>query len=217
MKPKFAIMLIALAALMAAGLPCFAQGYYPTPAMGGAPAYAPGAMPVAAYVPQGVPAGYYEPAPLPSDAAADGLMVPADGVVEGAGEDRAVDYGCPAPVRSWVSAEAVCWWTKGKHLPPLVTTSPDGTAQANAGVLPGATVLFGGGAVDDDARSGLRLTAGRWMDGNYDVSIFGRFLALDNETAGFQQSSNGPPILARPPLGSDALGLAAPRLALVVR
>ena len=211
MKPKFAILPIALAALVTAGVSCFAQGYYPGPGMGVPPGfsggppmayqgqpYAPaGYMPAAAYVAQGQPGGYYEPAALPADQAVTGMAVTGDGIAEDVGLECG-DSGCPAPVRSWVSAEVLCWWTKGKHLPPLVTTSPDGTLQANAGVLPGATTVFGGGAVDDGARSGLRLTVGRWMDGNYDVSIFGRFLTLDNETVGFQQFSNGSPILARP-------------------
>ena len=43
----------------------------------------------------------------------------------------------------WGSAEFLLWWSKGSVTPPLVTTSPSGTAQADAGVLPDADVLFG--------------------------------------------------------------------------
>src|SRR5437879_6554752 len=50
----------------------------------------------------------------------------------------------PVPARAagwrvWVSADFAVAWVKGKPLPPLVTTSPPGTAQAEAGVLGLAT------------------------------------------------------------------------------
>ena len=42
-----------------------------------------------------------------------------------------------------VATEYIEWWVNGSHTPALVTTSPDGTPQNQAGVLPAATVLFG--------------------------------------------------------------------------
>ena len=35
--------------------------------------------------------------------------------------------GVTLPHDDWVRAEALLWWTKGSHIPPLLTTSPDGT------------------------------------------------------------------------------------------
>src|SRR5262245_32394939 len=37
--------------------------------------------------------------------------------------------------RFWVSGEYLLWWTRGVHLPALVTTSPQGTPASDAGVL----------------------------------------------------------------------------------
>lgn len=55
------------------------------------------------------------------------------------------------PSHGWVHAEYLLWWQSGMNLPLLVTTSPAGTARAAAGVLPGATVLYGG---NNDALDG---------------------------------------------------------------
>jgi hypothetical protein len=86
------------------------------------------------------------------------------------------------------------------RLPPLVTTSPQGTAQANAGVLgqPGTSVLFGASNVNDDARFGLRFGAGWWFDCDRCFGIEAGFMWLDGDSTGFAASSSGNPILARP-------------------
>ncbi len=69
------------------------------------------------------------------------------------------------PSHGWVHAEYLLWWQSGMNLPPLVTTSPAGTARATAGVLPGATVLYGGNNdVLDGTRSGGRIRFGTWFD-----------------------------------------------------
>ena len=39
------------------------------------------------------------------------------------------------PTDGWVSLEALNWWQDGMRLPPLVTTSQNGTARGDAGVL----------------------------------------------------------------------------------
>src|SRR5260370_41905692 len=63
----------------------------------------------------------------------------------------------PAPADAgqfWVEMEYLAWSVKGDRLPPLVTTSPAGTPQAQAGILgpPSTTVLFG----DSSVNGGLR-------------------------------------------------------------
>ncbi len=49
------------------------------------------------------------------------------------------------------------WWTNGTELPPLVTTSPNGTNAALAGVLGavGTNVLLGAETIGNDMRSGV--------------------------------------------------------------
>jgi hypothetical protein len=102
--------------------------------------------------------------------------------------------------RLWVTGEYLSWWVNGNRLPPLVTTSPAGTAAAAAGVLgmPGAAVLFGGTDVNDKARSGGRLTAGYWLDCEQKCGIEASFFMLDSQSHGFAAGSSGDPILARP-------------------
>src|SRR6056297_3074011 len=53
------------------------------------------------------------------------------------------------PPHYWVTAESLLWFGKGRTMPALVTTSPAGTPQVDAGVLgrPGTQVLFGDGQV----------------------------------------------------------------------
>ena len=51
-------------------------------------------------------------------------------------------YSCR---KYWVGVDYLGFWVKGNHIPPLVTTSPLGTPQNQAGVLgqPGTSILFG--------------------------------------------------------------------------
>jgi hypothetical protein len=92
------------------------------------------------------------------------------------------------------------WWLNGNHLPPLVTTSPQGTPQGQAGVLgaPGTAVLFGGSDVNDDAHSGGRITVGGWLGCDQCLGIEGSFFILEDRHTPFFASSSGNPILARP-------------------
>jgi hypothetical protein len=99
-------------------------------------------------------------------------------------------------------AEYLCWWTKGNAIPPLVTTSPDGTLRTMAGVLhtPGFEILFGGENIDDEVRPGGRLTLSRWLDDSSQLAVEGVFLYLgeDGKSGDFAASSLGSRILARP-------------------
>ena len=54
-------------------------------------------------------------------------------------------WGAGADGQFWVSAEYALGWFSGDRLPPLVTTSPPGTARLSAGTLgnPTTTVLLG--------------------------------------------------------------------------
>jgi hypothetical protein len=113
-------------------------------------------------------------------------------------------YANTSPI--WVQAEYLLWRMRGNPLPPLVTTSPDGTPRSEAGVLgaPGTRVLFGGEQVDDDARSGFRTSLGvrlgHWFDVCMDSELQFDYLWLgDGQTSGdFQADSSQYGILARP-------------------
>jgi hypothetical protein len=101
--------------------------------------------------------------------------------------------------RAWVSAEYLIGWFSGDRLPPLVTTSPAGTARINAGVLGGPTAtLFGGEVVNDDIRMGGRIGAGYWFTPERTFGIEAGFLYLESQTTGFSATSDGSRILARP-------------------
>ena len=118
--------------------------------------------------------------------------------------------GCGA-CTSWCSpcwygqVDALIWWTKGNKVPPLVTTSPDGTVQANAGVLgqPGTQVLHGGNGVDGNYRVGVRLQVGRWLDACQMTGVEATWFSVGDgaNTGNFYAQSVGTPlspILARP-------------------
>lgn len=98
------------------------------------------------------------------------------------------------------SAELLLWWAKGSALPPLVTTSPPGTPQAEAGVLgfPGTTVLFGNEQAGTDMQVGGRITLGLWLDEAQNVAVANRFYGLGGADTRFTANSAGDPILARP-------------------
>jgi hypothetical protein len=100
-----------------------------------------------------------------------------------------------------MSADGLLGWVRGNRLPPLVTTSPAGTAQAAAGVLgqPGTTVLFGDSIAGDDTRFGFRLGATAWLDTERGWSVdAGFFYLFDRNNSFTAHSPQGSPILARP-------------------
>lgn len=101
--------------------------------------------------------------------------------------------------RVWLRTEYLMWWTKSAFVPPLVTTSPAGTAYENAGVLgeQGTSVLFGGD-VSTGLRSGARIALGTWLTDCHDVGLEASYMFLGNQAASYSASSDGNPILARP-------------------
>ncbi|HTQ38802.1 MAG TPA: BBP7 family outer membrane beta-barrel protein [Pirellulales bacterium] len=100
----------------------------------------------------------------------------------------------------WVHVDYLALWIQGNHLPPLVTTSPDGTGRSEAGVLPGATILYGNNYVDIGARNGGRVTLGFWFDDENINGLEASWLTVGQPTgaANFFANSSGSPILARP-------------------
>jgi hypothetical protein len=102
--------------------------------------------------------------------------------------------------RFWVSSGAILFWMRGQTPPPLITTSPAGTAVTKAGVLgdPGTTILFGGGSENTGARLGGHFLAGGWLDENRTLGLEADFLFMEDKTMSASFSSNGSVILARP-------------------
>jgi len=102
--------------------------------------------------------------------------------------------------RWWVNAEYLLWFQRGTTLPPLVTTSFQGTTLADAGVLGLSTtsVLYGDQTVGNSSQSGGRLTVGMWLDDCEDAGFGGRGFMLDTQNDRLDASSGTVPILARP-------------------
>ena len=100
----------------------------------------------------------------------------------------------------WISLEALIWWTRDVSTPPLVSTSPVGTAQNLAGVSgPNSSVAFGG---DDQLfgfpQGGFRARLGHWNDVDEVSGFEFEFLGLFNRGDNFFGRSDGSQILARP-------------------
>ncbi|MCC7086798.1 MAG: BBP7 family outer membrane beta-barrel protein [Pirellulales bacterium] len=105
---------------------------------------------------------------------------------------------CPGYCQFYVRGEYLAWWITGDHLPPLVTTSPSATPRGDAGVLgePSTSVLFGNEIVNNDASSGARFVFGMCLSPI--ARLEGEWFGFGSQTASFDQTSSGNPILARP-------------------
>jgi hypothetical protein len=98
----------------------------------------------------------------------------------------------------YARAEYLSWWLRGDSPPPLVTTSTAGTAQSVAGQLgqPNTTILFGGSPINNNQRSGARITLGMYLTPM--TRLEGEWFGLGAVTTTFNSSSDGSTILARP-------------------
>jgi len=110
--------------------------------------------------------------------------------------------------RSWVAVDYLSMWAKGNQVPPLVTTSPLGTPQADVGRLPVSattSILFGDERVDVNQRNGARINIGYWLvDGEF-WGVEAQYFALQPKHTPFHHTSifsdgiqPGDIILARP-------------------
>ena len=87
--------------------------------------------------------------------------------------------------------EFLLWWRDQRVFPALVTTQP------NDGVVPGATVLFGG-PVDESARPGGRLEFGLWLDPCQRTAVGARYLAVADASISPEYTSSDLAFIARP-------------------
>jgi hypothetical protein len=158
-----------------------------------APAVLPPAQPPAASVQAPRPTAPQAQAPAASLQAQDAAAYPSR-------SEAVTEFERSRSLRVWVDAEYLLWWMRGDSLPPLVTTSPPGTPQAQAGVLgaPGTTVLFGGSTESGQALSGGSITLGYWFNDCRTCGIEANFFMLGSQVTNFNAASNGQTILARP-------------------
>ena len=105
--------------------------------------------------------------------------------------------------RLWADLDYLIWNVSGDKLPPLVTTGIP--LQSTAGTLgaPGTSVLFGNTTVNEDWRSGGRITAGYFLDAQQRTSVELSFFDLANATTHFSAGSDGSMVLARPFLDAN--------------
>jgi hypothetical protein len=102
--------------------------------------------------------------------------------------------------RLYLRAEYLLWDVDGMDTPPLVTTSPGGTPRATAGVLgeSGISVLFADGQLNDGTASGVLLGGGFWITPQRSIAIEAEYYQLEEQDDGYNGSSGGEVILARP-------------------
>ena len=108
---------------------------------------------------------------------------------------------CPTTCeRLWFRSEMLTWWLSGASTPALVTTSPDGTIRAEAGVMgfPATQILSGGERFGDEARLGTQVTLGGWIGCSHGLEGYWMYLGEDDSGDYRGTSVAGAPILARP-------------------
>jgi hypothetical protein len=113
---------------------------------------------------------------------------------------------CNTPVafdRFWGSTEYLLWWMKSAPLPvPIVTTGDPsvgfpGLNTAGGIGSPGTRVLYGDSNVNFGAFSGIRLTAGGWIDsyGTYGLEVSGFLLQnMSNTWSDGSNAAGSPPL-----------------------
>jgi Putative beta barrel porin-7 (BBP7) len=102
--------------------------------------------------------------------------------------------------RVWGSADYLLWWVRKAGVPPLVTTgSPDDTFPGLLG-QPHTEILFGNHGIDYGAFSGMRATAGAWVDSDGTLGFEAGGFALERRSVQYSASggANGQIYLAAP-------------------
>lgn len=108
--------------------------------------------------------------------------------------------------RFWAQVDYLYWWQKGSDVPPLVSTSPNGTAIGDSGVLgPGftntatASIRVGNEDLNTSPNSGGRVQFGVWLDDTETSMAGGHFFMMATQSGASTNSApNGGFILARP-------------------
>lgn len=104
------------------------------------------------------------------------------------------------PPRFWVRAEYLQAWIKdGPTSIPLLTTGPNNVLFSGSLDIAGTQILFGD-KLDYGSQSGLRISAGTWLDQDSCRGFEASFFFLETATDGIAAAGNaaGQPFLARP-------------------
>jgi hypothetical protein len=103
----------------------------------------------------------------------------------------------PGGDRGFVEAEYLLWWMTGLNVPVLATstTSPTGTGFLGQ---PGTFPILGPGTFLGDAREGLRLRAGYWLDDCRTWEVDGSLFFLGQRDADAAYGSNQFGVITRP-------------------
>ena len=107
---------------------------------------------------------------------------------------------CDGPTccsQNWIDINYISFWNDGYATPALVTQSPAGTPQTDAGVLgsPNTSTLLGSDNLGDNTLSGFRIDFGRWL--NCDTALTGGFFFLNGDSSDtFPAGGDG--IVSRP-------------------
>jgi hypothetical protein len=104
------------------------------------------------------------------------------------------------PSHGWAQMDYLMWYQDGMRLPPVLTTSPNGTTQANAGVLGlGSTsILLGNEDILTERLNGGRIRFGWWFANNPNVGVELEYFGMKTAHFSSVNQSTGSPILARP-------------------
>jgi Putative beta barrel porin-7 (BBP7) len=107
---------------------------------------------------------------------------------------------CGPAGKCWVRGEYFYWVASGNPTPALITGAPAGNPVTEAGRLgsPGTQTLFGGNRLNNDFRSGFRITAGTWLNCDQTFGIEGNFFYLGQSRESARIGGNGTPIVSRP-------------------
>jgi hypothetical protein len=100
------------------------------------------------------------------------------------------------------SAEALFWWIRDSHLPPLLTVSPPTVAGA---VAPGTRVLYGDNSVAPQDRIGGRFTVGAWLNECQNWGVVGSYFFLGDRGNSFAAAGDGVNVFSRPFLNTNGV------------
>jgi hypothetical protein len=106
---------------------------------------------------------------------------------------------CCTDERGWLRLDYILWSVQGGALPTLAVRDSPGVPFAAAGLptTPGQQLVFGGTRLNDEMRSGLRLSAGVYGEGGL-WAVSGDLFFLSSNGDGARFNSSGGPVLSRP-------------------
>jgi len=115
---------------------------------------------------------------------------------------------CKHPQAVWIRYEQLFWSIENGKLPPLITTAPNGTDVATAGVVgePGTEILFGDKEYLTDHRSGYRISAGGWLSEDRVLGLEASYFSIDGDSTGLTTTSAQYDVLASSPFINAVTG-----------